>query len=1213
MQKKNAAVRTFCRGLLFLDHCRWVYHHSSTPSRAPSHTSNKGLLSSQLHSFSSVTDSFLPVTGKPLPHDVSEFFMEPIGTSQLRPVEFCCCKENDGLGVSEDGLNKLLNACIDTPSTASFEHLIASTTEIYTKYPSRHWFLHSRALANYGVQCLVDQKASQAIGLIRQAASIITSFEGETAVLHLRVVLANALACEGKCFEALCEYEEALGVMRNYPLESSLTQVVSGKESCVLLSRSYVLEDFDRFLANEEMVQSALNQGKQELESCSNKAEKVRITWILARLNRRIGEKDASLLLYTSSLRTLLDTPDVEMEIRVMHDIGLLLCFETFDVAQGLPYLQAAAEMSFDTALGKLEELRQQNSTTGRKNYSQNEMLPVRRAIFTLLDAAVCLAENEDLGKALGLFEESIALMNECGMHKHSAWARIKYADALTQASLIDKAIRVYLETMEIIQSMEHEDENLQVACMGMIVPVTVAEVEGRLAHCFQMHVGEYRRACIHFCLAIRRCGVHVRSPFTAFEEKHAFSLEEVDSETLCWMLENYASCCERVGRKDIAEEVLERRVSVEKALGGSCASALLRLAQLHGAENAAKAVELYIQLLTLPEDGIEPDVLLQSAYGFASVCYGSKDEELELALAKVTAMSCGGKKINSVGDVSCDGPVSQNPNGIVISSFKRSAKVIMASHAVEGTRSNGSSEDELKALMTLSRGGFFCQRRGDEAGAEELYSLAVEYTLMANVHNEEYARELAIMLANYATVMAHKDMQKAQELYNRAVEICPTEENVSAAAASFFVLTANYAAGRACIQRMIDAVTDRVVISRLYGKIAWLGVVCWDELALSVRQECLQHLLFALGLEPNNFFLTLTDCHVTPIGGFVSVEFKQDLLSGISSSPDPDTVSLACYVAQTKLPHDARFINTCYKTAVMRFSYSTTLLVNYAKFCADYGAGTLARKYYAAAFCYCHKDPRSNECYADYLAFLNRGEQQHVPLQQEQIVAGESLARYQVERSTCDMSRHVRGQTLTLYGKYLATFMPSPSVPALLFEEALRRNAADSRATALYGSFLWNVCVRALDANCTSDVKEKIAVKVETLYREGLRHQPQNVLLLTSLGAFYVSMGNRFDDAVCVLDQARKLSPHNVVVNRLLCAAFHEEWMEEEKRMTAKSNARLQSLLETTRQLYEVAVQLDPSDRLTLTRYCQFALHGLQNAALAAELMQRLRGLPKA
>ncbi|RNC51698.1 hypothetical protein TcCL_ESM11155, partial [Trypanosoma cruzi] len=149
--------------------------------------------------------------------------------------------------------------------------------------------------------------------------------------------------------------------------------------------------------------------------------------------------------------------------------------------------------------------------------------------------------------------------------------------------------------------------------------------------------------------------------------------------------------------------------------------------------------------------------------------------------------------------------------------------------------------------------------------------------------------------------------------------------------------------------------------------------------------------------------------------------------------------------------------------------------------------------------------------------------------------------------------------------------------------------------------------------ANCTSEREGKDCGEGGDLVSEGLRHQPRIVLLLTSLGAFYVSMGNRFDDAVCVLDQARKLSPHNVVVNRLLCAAFHEEWMEEEKRMTAKSNARLQSLLETTRQLYEVAVQLDPSDRLTLTRYCQFALHGLQNAALAAELMQRLRGLPKA
>ncbi|RNF20131.1 uncharacterized protein Tco025E_03909 [Trypanosoma conorhini] len=190
---------------------------------------------------------------------------------------------------------------------------------------------------------------------------------------------------------------------------------------------------------------------------------------------------------------------------------------------------------------------------------------------------------------------------------------------------------------------------------------------------------------------------------------------------------------------------------------------------------------------------------------------------------------------------------------------------------------------------------------------------------------------------------------------------------------------------------------------------------------------------------------------------------------------------------------------------------------------------------------------------------------------------------------------------------------MPSPSVPVVLFEEALKRNAADSRATALYGSFLWNVCVPALDAGSAADVKEQLAVKVETLYQQGLSHQPQSILLLTSLGSFYVSVGDRFDDAVRVLEQARRLSPHNAVVNRLLCAAFHDEWMKEKRQVTVKANSRLQNLLETTRQLYEVSVQLDPLDRLTLARYCQFALHGLQNAALAAELMQRLRELPKA
>ncbi|RNF20132.1 uncharacterized protein Tco025E_03910 [Trypanosoma conorhini] len=947
MQNKNAAVRMFCAGLFLRVPCRWIYHPSSDLSSAASHANSVELLSTQLHHFSSVADSFLPTAGRGLPHDLAEVCVEPIGAAQPGPAGIRSCDAEDGLQQEERGLGKLLNACIDAPAAAQFEKLIASTAELYKSFPRRHWLLHSRALANYGIQCLVDQKSTQAVELIRQAISIIASFEGETSVLHLRVMLANALACEGKCFEALCEYERALGVMRDYPVESSLTQFVSGKESRLPLSRSYVLEDFDRFLANEELVQSALSQGKRAADSSLEKAEKVRITCTLARLQRQIGEKDASLRLYTASLHALLDTPDAEMEMRVMHDIGLLLCFEVFDVAQGLPYLQAAAEMSFDTALERLEEMKQQPSAKARREFPKEAMLPVRRAAFTLLDAAVCLAENEEFGKALGLFEESIALMDDCGMQKHSAWARMKYADALAHASLIDKAIRVYLETMDSIPSQQRDEENLQVACMGMMVPLTVAEVEGRLAYCFQMHVGEHRRACIHFCRAIRRCGVHVGSPFRAVAETNPASSEEVDSETLCWMLENYASCCERVGRRDIAEEVLERRVGVERALGGSCASALLLLARLHGAANAAKAVQLYIQLLTLPEEGIEPDVLLQAAYGFASICYGSKDEELEAALSNVSAAAAAAEKDEAVRPVTCAAP--PNSNGVVIASFKRSARVIMASHAVDRAKSCGSGEDELKALMTLSRGGFFCQRRGDEAGAEELYRLAVEYTLLADVKSDEYARELAVMLANYATVIAHKNIEEAQGLYNRAVATCPTEENVSAAAAAFFVLTANYAGGRACIQRMIDAVTDPAVIPRLYGKLAWLGVVCWDDLAPAVREECLQHLLIALGQEPKNFALFLTPRQATQLHGSVSAEFKRDLLAGISFSPDQDTVSLACYVSQTKLPHDGRFINTCYKTALARFfsehNYACELRQVLCRLCCDTACPQVLRR----------------------------------------------------------------------------------------------------------------------------------------------------------------------------------------------------------------------------------------------------------------------------
>ncbi|KEG15130.1 hypothetical protein DQ04_00181230 [Trypanosoma grayi] len=1211
MQQRSSALRFLhvsrTSGVPF--QCK--HRYSSTLVNVPSHGAGAGLLASQQqprpHSFCAmVADSFRSEAGKTLRHGVSEVVMPPIGTSQSFGLGIRCYEDADVLEKTEIWLRNLLKRCIETPSTELYESLVAATAEAYKISPSCHWRLHSRALANYGVQCFVDQKVARAVELLRQAVEVIVLFEGETATLHLRVMLANALACEGECFAALRQYECALAVMRDYPVETSLSQIVSGKEPRMPLSRSYVTEDFDRFIANEVVVSQAMSQGEQQLRSSEDNLEKVRITLAMARLQRRLGEKDASLPLYTSALRTLLDAPDVDMEIEVVHDIGLMLCFEAFDVAQGLPYLQAAAEMSLNRARGESEKIQRCTAPSARRDALPDGVLRIRHAAFALLDTAVCLAENDEVGKALGLFEESIAQMGECGMEKHSAWARMKFADALAAASLVDKAIRVYLEAMDTIRSIGCGEENLQVACMGMIVPLTLAEVEGRLAHCFQMHVGEYRRACVHFWQAIRRCGVYVGCPFRSAEETDVTLQEEVDSEMLCWMLENYASCCERTGNIEVAEEVLERCVSVEKSLGGSCVSVLLRLAQLQSATNATRALQLYIQLLGMPEDVLEPDALLQSAYGFADVCYTSKDEDMEAALAKAAVPE---KSEASESAASVPAMTAANDtNAIIIESFKKAASVIMAAHAVDKVKSRASCDDELKALMTLSRGGFFCQRRGDERGAEELYRLAVEYTQLAHVTSEEYSRELAILLANYATVMVHKDTQKAEELYKQAVATCPTEENVCTAAASFFVLMANYTAGRACIQGMIDAATDRTTLPRLYGKLAWLGVVCWDELTSNLRHECLQHLLLALGLEPDNLLRIHTGARSNMLDeGSVSAEFKQKFLRGVTLSQDKDTVSLAGYIAQTKLPHEGRFINACYKAALARFPTSTTILVNYAKFCADYGAMALARKYYAAAFSWSHKDPRSSECYADYLAFLNGKDQQ------PQVVAGESLVRYQVERDAYEPCAPSQAQSLAVYGKYLATCMPSPVVPAESFEEAIRRNPADARATALYCSFLWNVCSRALDTKCAPEVKQQIAAKAEALYQNGLKHQPQSLLLLTALGALYVELGDRFEDAVRILEQARKQSPHNAAVNRLLCAAFHDEWAKESARLTVKPSARLQALQEATHQLYEGTAAMEPADRLTLTRYFQFAMHGLQNKELAARIMRLLHGLPKA
>ncbi|KAG8347063.1 hypothetical protein ERJ75_000213300 [Trypanosoma vivax] len=1219
MKHCGSAVRlrhvSFSAGMTLSWGCRF----SSTLVSTPLAKGESGARASRQRSITAIKHSSLRETRGVSRRGSAALTVQSVGPSPtLSPQGTCYNEDSDRTENLVKTLSKLLRSCIDMPSAERYEGLTASTAALYKIAPSRHWLLHSRALVNYGVQCLVDQKPDQAVSLLRQAIEVILFFGEETSVVHLRVMLANALACERRYFEALCQYEAALTVMRDFPVESSLQQLISGHEMWMPLSRDYVMEDFDRFLACEKASLRALSQGNKLVNGSTDNSKKARVAFSMARLQRRRGEKDASMALYTVALRALLESPNPDLELQVLHDIGLLLCFEVFDVARGLPYLKSAAEMSFDRAREVLkEEQARRDAGDESEGISREGYFRIRHAVFVLIDTAVCFAENNQVGKALGFFEECLSLMSKCGMKQHSAWVRMKYADALARASLTDKAIRVYLKAMDMVQVADVKDDGAQLACMGMAVLLTRSEVEGRLAYCFQTRVGDYRRACVHFCQSLRRCGVAIDCPFKVSEEAATECCEEVDVESLRWMLGKYADCCVRVGNREIAKKALEHCINVERSVGGYSGSALLRLAQLYSTDNVARSLEIYIHLLSLPQDAIEPNTLLRTAYDFIALCYENSDDELETALARATTVTTSEEKhpsFRAVPATMSSELESSSPDAIIISSFKKSASVILASRSVNKLKPRFKRNEELKILMALSRAGFFCQRRGYDAGAEDMYRLAVDYARVSKMKCEEYSRELAIMLANYATVVAHRDAQLAKTLYEQAVTTCPREENVSNAAASFFVLTANYAEGRACIERLVNASDDHAVRSRLYGKLAWLGVVCWDELLHHERDECLQHLLLALGTNPTEVALKIGDTPGSQLKKPLSEDFKRFLLLGIAQSNDQETVSLAGYVAQTKLYHEGKFINACYKAALSRFPSTATILVNYAKFCGDYGATVLARKYYSKAFVLSQTDPRIGECYADYLAFLNGEEQQLTEhqRQQPQVVSGESLVRYQRDRFSHEAGSLAQAQSLSLYGKYVAMCMPCPSIPTISFEEALRRNPGDSRATVLYCSFLWNVYSTALDTKSSPGVKQCLANKVASCYLSCLKYQPDCVPLLTGLGSLYIDMGGRFSEAVQVLEKARGLSPNNVTVYRLLCAAFHEEWTAEQQRAVPQGRSRLQYLLDALRHLYEKASTLDPTDRLTLAKYCQFALHGLRDKNLVAQLVQQLRELSK-
>lgn len=1230
--------------------------------------------------------------------------------------------------------------------------------------------LYARVLASYGAFCLLNSEPQKAISLLREAiatterasaaakvatatgteqttSSTITSTSGSsgtaldgpygaTAVLYLRLLLANALSCERLYWQAAEQYVEALRVLDENPYDAGpdaelpgsspamLVQVSPGRAAIRELSRQFITEDAQGFFRDGARLTQAVVQGQAQellLQSQGAPAQRLsRLRLTMARMFRygvafsvnantnagagpSASSPEASAMiaesrrLYELYLDDLI-THEQQDDQHGMAELGRMLCEYpvtdsadtmnnveevTKQVQAGIIYLEAASESLLEDAENALLA-KEANGSSGRLTPSQLQL--VVRTVSVLIDAAQAQEQNENDAAALGLFEGSLDLLARAGLWHVSAWVLQRYADVLSSVSFVDKAILKYTAAIDVLRANEQQareraatgrlnvegpgpsDTPLQVGPRQRMVSLTSVDVEAGLAYCHQVYVGDIRRAVWHYenVLASVLSGTTATAersspsrhggggrrrrtaPLRAKEELAALMPMEREH----FVLTNMVACCERLQEWECAIAAQNRLISLESTLGtppvAACVRSVCLMAQT---SDYTTMLSVLFYLLLLPENEVDVPTRMLVTHHFVKCCYALGNQTMGTILLNAVRQVEGDHNPSVVLEWALNTSkldelerlyvydFADMKTGIrtITDTFLRAAQMLVAQRISDDAdaAANGGLDPsgpldvdrERASLITLSRGAFFFHQNGFNKQAEELYATAVGLADSTPIpeagaapeaaeRRGKYNHELAILLANYATLVLATDPAKAAVLYARAAVIQPAPLEVAEVVADYYVQSGNYIKGAAHMARVVEAHPEAAV--DMYGRLARLG--CgqpWATFTAAQRLEVVEFTVLGLGVTASRL-PTYAAAAVGPtteanVGARVAA-LDALMLEGVSTTPSDEAACVACFLVQTKFSHKAGFINRLCRVAVKRFPFHTALLVNYAKFCCDFGFHALARKLYARAYGASDGDFWRTLCYVNYLSSTYGA---------TQTPAGEALYRRHAEANP------ESSQANMYYANFLAVMIPTPFKTEEYFQKALSLDPK-SKQIGQYAQFVW-ACADNPVAHQSGDVRAQLFDKAESLFKMAVDIEPENPVALQNLGNFYANRRGKFEETVETLYKAHKLSPTSADVARQLCAVLLEECLrmqtEEQQRFRAAAKQgpaadsstlpgytptapRLRSLTDSTHQVFEKCVELDPSHRETMEKYAGFAVAVLRNPTLAADLWTRINHL---
>ncbi|GET89756.1 hypothetical protein, conserved [Leishmania tarentolae] len=741
--------------------------------------------------------------------------------------------------------------------------------------------------------------------------------------------------------------------------------------------------------------------------------------------------------------------------------------------------------------------------------------------------------------------------------------------------------------------------------------------------------------------------------------------------DVLHWVLSNYVACCERVGAYTEAVGVQSRLIEIEGALGGGVVDSYLKLICLtRQSGDMEKTLALCFYIFFLPDDMMPSETRLSVANSFASCCHRLGNSRMGSVLLQAVQQVRGDHDASSLAryamglrtldasdrlQLDCvDIEASIDTIGRV---FRRAASIVVSDMVVndveeeeifrDGCRAGDSrgsvaeaapSDDgnrssvlpsaspslwtrervdrALNSLIVLSRGAFFFHQNRFVKDAEELYAVALQHVdqIIASmpILTERYQREMGILLVNYATLKSVTNPELAATLYERAAAVCPTYLEVAEVVADVFVQSGDYAKGSAYMKQVIRA--NPSAAAEMHMRLARLGTgSAWDTMSRGQRMEVMDHLLKGLGVAPERVVAALaagaqsemtngnkTDATMS-LGSLAPL-----LLDGVSTAMSEDAVCFATYVVQTRF-QEPRLLNRMYRCALLRFPQHATILVNYATLCMHSGCHTLARKYIAKAYAASSGDLNCTMCYAHYLCRS---------FDDQQVGCGEALYAHFLERYPNAAQAHAS------FANYMAGVMPTPFKTEQHFKAALELAPSSEDVVLQYGQFMW-ACTDSKTVYTNDEVRRRMFDRVEQLFKEAVAINPNSFTACHQLGAYYANDQHRFEDAMVMLQRAHRLQPGNVEVVRHILGALHGECMRLKKEELRRSSvvalqgtkaqtfsARLRSLVDATKEMFEHILRMEPNDKATLEGYARFAVETLQDPKLAATIYRRIEEL---